>query len=247
MSGPNDVYDPKQVALLSVDALADAVAGAEKAFADAVDLEALHVAKSAHLGDRAPVSLARRELGALPPQARADAGRRVNETRKAIQAGHDAREETLVAERDARVLREETVDVTLPFDRRPRGARHPLAALTDRVSDLFVGMGFEIVEGPEIEAEWLNFDALNIGADHPARTMMDTFFVEPADGGLVLRTHTSPVQARTMLERREPPIYIACPGRVFRTDELDATHTPVFSQIEGLVVDKVATFLLPLH
>ena len=241
MSGPNDVYDPKQVALLSADALAEAVAGAEKALTDATDLDALHVAKTAHLGDRAPVSLARRELGALPPQARADAGRRVNDTRRAIQAAYEAREVALVAERDARVLREETVDVTLPFDRRPRGARHPLATLTERVSDLFVGMGYEIVEGPEVEAEWLNFDALNIGVDHPARTMMDTFFVEPADAGLVLRTHTSPVQARVMLERRTPPIYVAAPGRVFRTDELDSTHTPVFSQVEGLVVDKGIT------
>lgn len=241
MSGPNDVYDPKQVALLSADALAEAIAGADKAFTDAADLDALHVAKSAHLGDRAAVSLARRELGALPPQARADAGRRVNDARRTIQAAHDAREAVLVAERDARVLREETVDVTLPFDRRPRGARHPLATLTERVSDLFIGMGYEIVEGPEVEAEWLNFDALNIAADHPARTMMDTFFVEPADAGLVLRTHTSPVQARVMLERRTPPIYVACPGRVFRTDELDATHTPVFSQVEGLIVDKGIT------
>ena len=101
-------------------------------------------------------------------------------------------------------------------------------------------MGWEVAEGPEVEAEWLNFDALNLGPDHPARTMQDTFWVEPADGGLVLRTHTSPVQARTMLER-QPPIYVICPGRVFRTDELDATHTPVFHQVEGLVVDKGIT------
>ena len=101
-------------------------------------------------------------------------------------------------------------------------------------------MGWEVAEGPEVEAEWLNFDALNLGPDHPARTMQDTFWLEPADGGLVLRTHTSPVQARTMLDR-EPPIYVICPGRVFRTDELDATHTPVFHQVEGLVVDKGIT------
>ena len=101
-------------------------------------------------------------------------------------------------------------------------------------------MGWEIAEGPEVESEWLNFDALNFGADHPARQMQDTFFVEPPGSGLVLRTHTSPVQARTLLER-EPPIYVACPGKVFRTDELDATHTPVFHQFEGLVVDKGLT------
>jgi phenylalanyl-tRNA synthetase alpha chain len=101
-------------------------------------------------------------------------------------------------------------------------------------------MGYEVAEGPELEAEWLNFDALNLGPDHPARTMQDTFWLEPADGGLVMRTHTSPVQARTMLSR-QPPIYVVCPGRVFRTDELDATHTPVFSQVEGLVVDRGIT------
>ncbi len=240
MSGPNDPYDPKQVALLSPEALAEAVATAEKAFAEASDLDALAGVKPSHLGDRAPVLLARRELGALPPQARADAGRRVNEARVAVQAAYDERLAVLTAERDERVLREETVDVTLPWDRHPRGARHPLATVQDRVCDLFVGMGYEVAEGPEIEAEWLNFDALNIGPDHPARSMMDTFFVDPPEAGLVLRTHTSPVQARTMLHR-DPPIYVICPGRVFRTDELDATHTPVFAQVEGLVVDKGIT------
>lgn len=240
MSGPNDPYDPKQVALLSPEALSNAVAEAEKAFAAAADLDALSATRHSHLGDRAPVLLARRELGALPPQARADAGRRVNEARVAVQVAYDQRLAELTAERDARVLREETVDVTLPYDRRPRGARHPLSALQERICDLFVGMGYEVAEGPELETEWLNFDALNIAPDHPARSMMDTFFTEPADSGLVLRTHTSPVQARTMLAK-EPPIYIVCPGRVFRTDELDATHTPVFHQVEGLVVDKGIT------
>ena len=240
MSGTNDPYDPKQVALLAPEALAEAVATAEKAYAEAAGLTELAEAKSAHLGDRAPVSLARRELGALPPQARADAGRRVNEARTAIQAAYDDRLAALTAERDARVLAEETVDVTLPFARRPRGARHPLAALQERVIDLFIGMGYEVAEGPEVEAEWLNFDALNIGRDHPARSMMDTFFVDPAENHLVLRTHTSPVQARAMLDR-DPPIYVVGAGRVFRTDEVDATHSPVFGQVEGLVVDKGIT------
>src|SRR4029453_5795169 len=114
-----------------------------------------------------------------------------------------------------------------------------LTTLMERIGDLFIGMGYEIAEGPEIELEWANFDALNIAPDHPARTMMDTFYIAAAKGGSgqVLRTHTSPVQARTMLTR-EPPIYVICPGRVYRTDELDATHTPVFHQVEGLVVDK---------
>ncbi|MGR7027753.1 phenylalanine--tRNA ligase subunit alpha [Geodermatophilus sp. URMC 62] len=237
MSGANDPYDPKQVAALSAEALDAAVAAAREAFATAADLEALAAVRPAHLGDRAPVPLARRELGALPPAARADAGKRVNAARVAVTEAHDLRRAELEAERDARVLAEERVDVTLPWDRTPRGARHPLTTLMERIADVFVGMGYEVADGPEVEAEWFNFDALNIRPDHPARTMMDTLFVAPEDSGLVLRTHTSPVQARTLLARR-PPVYVVAPGRVYRTDELDATHTPVFHQVEGLAVDR---------
>lgn len=240
MSAPNDPYDPKPVAALAPEALAEAVAQAEKTFAGATDLTSLAQVKPVHLGDNAPISLARREIGALPPQAKAAAGRNVNEARTAIQASYEQRLAVLTAERDEQVLREETVDVTLPTDRRLAGARHPLSTLRERISDLLVAMGFEVVDGPELEAEWLNFDALNIGADHPARTMMDTFFLDPPESGLVLRTHTSPAQARVMLTRK-PPIYVAHPGKVFRTDELDATHTPVFHQVEGLVVDEGIT------
>jgi phenylalanyl-tRNA synthetase alpha chain len=132
------------------------------------------------------------------------------------------------------------VDVSLPARRQAIGALHPLTLLTNEISDLFVGLGYRVAEGPELEAEWLNFDALNIPADHPARTMQDTFFIEPRSSKLVMRTHTSPVQVRTMLEE-EPPIYVICPGRTYRADELDATHTPVFSQVEGLVIDKNIT------
>ncbi|GGM02895.1 MULTISPECIES: phenylalanine--tRNA ligase subunit alpha [Micromonospora] len=240
MSYRNDPYDPKQVALLDPAALAEAVADAEKTFADAADPDALTALRPAHLGDRSPVSLARREIGALPPAAKSDAGKRVNEARRAIEAAYAARAELLEREQAARVLVTERVDVTLPYDRRPRGARHPVSVLMERVSDFFVGMGYEVAEGPEVELEWTNFDALNIPADHPARGLMDTFHVAPEGSGLVLRTHTSPVQARTMLTRK-PPIYVVVPGRVYRTDELDATHAPVFHQVEGLVVDKGIT------
>ncbi|HEX5495019.1 MAG TPA: phenylalanine--tRNA ligase subunit alpha [Mycobacteriales bacterium] len=240
MSGANESYDPKRVAVLAPEALDLAAGEAGKAFAQAGDLDALAAARTAHLGDRSPVALARREIGALPPKARAEAGRRVNEVRAAVQSGYDARLAELTAERDERVLREEAVDVTLPWDRHPVGARHPLTTLQEWLADAFVGMGYEVAEGPEVEAEWFNFDALNMHPDHPARSMMDTFFVAPPGSGVVLRTHTSPVQARAMLERR-PPIYLVCPGRVFRTDELDATHTPVFHQLEGLVVDEGIT------
>jgi len=244
MTYRNDPYDPKQVALLDQASLDDVVAQAQKAFDGAADVDALVVLRPQHLGDRAPVALARREIGALPPHAKADAGKRVNEARAAIQAAYDARLSQVEAERASTVLVAEAVDVTLPWDRRPRGARHPLTTLMERIGDLFVGMGYEIAEGPEVELEWANFDALNIPADHPARGLMDTFWVQAAQtgsgSGLVLRTHTSPVQARTMLART-PPIYVVVPGRVYRTDELDATHSPVFHQVEGLVVDRGIT------
>src|ERR1043165_7621747 len=180
MTYRNDPYDPKQVALLDPAALEQAVHEAEKSFAEAADRDALAAVKHLHLGDRAPVSLARREIGALPPAAKADAGKNVNKARQAVQAAFDARREILEAERAARVWREETVDVTLPVGRRPQGARHPLTVLGEQVEDLFTGMGYEIAEGPEVESSWYNFDALNMGPDHPARQMMDTFYLQTA-------------------------------------------------------------------
>jgi phenylalanyl-tRNA synthetase alpha chain len=238
MSYRNDPYDPKQAALLAPEALDSAVRDAEAAFRSAADLDALAALKPPHLGDRSPVSLARREIGSLPPAAKSDAGKRVNSARQAIQSAYDARAGQLERERAARVLVEERVDVTLPWDRRPRGARHPLTTLMEHMGDLFIGMGYEIVEGPELELEWANFDALNIGPDNPVRGAMDSFYVDLP--GLVMRTHTSPGQVRTMLTRT-PPISVVCPGRAYRTDELDATHSPVFHQIEGLVVDEGIT------
>ena len=238
MSYRNDPYDPKQAALLDPSALAEAADEAKAAFAAASDLDALGALKPAHLGDRPPVSLARREIGSLPPAAKSDAGKRVNEVRQAIQAAFDERHAALEAHQNAQVLVDERVDVTLPWDRRPRGARHPLTTLMEHMADLFAGMGYDVVEGPELELEWANFDALNIGPDNPVRGSMDTFYVDLP--GLVMRTHTSPGQVRTMLTR-QPPIYVVCPGRVYRSDELDATHSPVFHQIEGLVVDEGIT------
>ncbi len=240
MSGTNDSYDPKQVAVLAPEALAKAVEDAERAFAEAATLDALAAVKPAHLGDRSPLLTARREIGALPPKARAEVGKRLNECRTAAQSAFDQRRAALQAERDSRVLQEEAVDVTLPWDRVPTGARHPITTLSERIADVFVAMGYEVAEGPELEAEWFNFDALNFPPDHPARTMQDSFYVAPEGSGQVLRTHTSPVQVRTLLER-ELPVYVVCPGRTFRTDALDATHTPVFHQVEGLAVDKGIT------
>jgi phenylalanyl-tRNA synthetase alpha chain len=238
MTYRNDPYDPKQAALLAPAALDAAVRDAEKAFAEAGDLDALGALKPVLLGDRAPVSLARREIGSLPPHAKAEAGKRVNEARQRIQSAFDGATERLQRERRERVLVEERVDVTLPWDRRPRGARHPLTTLMEHMSDLFIGMGYEIVDGPELELEWVNFDALNIGPDNAVRGAMDSFYVDLP--GLVMRTHTSPGQVRSMLSRR-PPIFVVSPGRAYRSDELDATHSPVFHQIEGLVVDEGIT------
>lgn len=240
MSATNDTYDPKQVEALAPETLDAARADASGAFAGATTLDALTALKPAHLGDRSPVLLARREIGALPPQAKADAGKRVNEARQSIQQAYDERHATLTVERDETVLVAEAVDVTLPSARHPRGSRHPLTQISERIADIFVGMGYEVAEGPEVESEWFNFDALNFLPDHPARTMQDTFHVEPPEARQVLRTHTSPVQIRAMLER-DLPLYVVCPGRTFRTDELDATHTPVFHQVEGLAVDKGLT------
>ena len=227
---PND-YDPKEVAALQPEALDQMAAEATAAFDAALDLDALAPAHTAHLGPRSPVALARRELGALPPQARADAGRRVNAALTRITEHYEQRREE---------LHEETVDVTLSWDRRPRGARHPLTLVQERIADVFVAMGWEVAEGPEAEAEWLNFDALNVPAHHPAREEQDTLWLDPPEAGVVLRTQTSPVQIRSLLQRGAP-CYVVVPGRVYRNDPLDATHSPVFHQIEGLAVDRGLT------
>ena len=240
MSGPNTDYDPVEVTPLKAEQVDEMREAALAAIAAAVDLDALKQVRIDHTGDRSPLALANREIGALPPQARKDAGQRIGQTRGAVNQALAARQTVLEAEHEERMLAEETVDVTLPWDRRTQGGRHPVTTMSERIADVFVAMGWEVAEGPIVEAEWLNFDALNLGADHPARTMQDTFWTEPADNHVVLRTHTSPVQARTMLTR-EPPIYVVCPGRVFRTDEYDATHSPMFHQVEGLVVDEGIT------
>lgn len=240
MSAPNSSYDPVEVSLLSPEEVQRSTDAALGAIAAAQDLDALKDVRIAHTGDRSPLALANREIGALPPAARKEAGQRVGRARGQVREALQARLAELEAERDERVLVEERVDVTLPSNPQPIGARHPLTSILDRIAEIFTALGYQVAQGPEVEAEWYNFDALNMPRNHPAREMTDTFFVESPDSGVVLRTHTSPVQARVMLTQ-EPPIYVICPGRTFRTDELDATHTPVFSQVEGLVVDEGIT------
>jgi phenylalanyl-tRNA synthetase alpha chain len=245
MSAPNKSYDPRAVAALAPDEVARALDEALAAVAAAGTLEELKAARIGHDGDRAPLSLANAEIGALPPQARGEAGRRVGAARGQLRASLRQRQVQLEADRDQQVLVTEAVDVTLPGGRVWPGARHPVTMLADRLSDVFVAMGYEVAEGPEAEAEWYNFDALNIPPDHPAREMQDTIFIASAAGpdvksGLVLRTHTSPVQIRSMLTR-PLPLYVVSPGRCYRYETADATHSSVFHQIEGLAVDEGLT------
>ena len=221
----------------NLNAAADA---AVSAFESAQDLDDLAAARRDHLGDDAPIPAARRSLGSLPKDQRKDAGRMVNMARGRVERSYAQAKEALERKRNEEVLKAERIDVTQPTTRGQNGAQHPITILSEQIADIFVGMGWEIADGPEIEAEYFNFDSLNFIPDHPARTLQDTFHVAPTGSKQVLRTHTSPVQMRTMLSR-DVPIYIACPGRVFRTDELDATHTPVFHQVEGLAVDRGLT------
>ena len=215
---------------------------------EADSLDALKAVRAALLGDQAPLVTANRTIGSLEPSKRGLAGKNLGQARKALTEALDARKEILAAEHEARMLVEESVDVTVPTRRRATGARHPLETLMEEVADFFVAMGWDIAEGPEIEHEWFNFDSLNFDIDHPARQMQDTLYIDgrsaggekEEDGHLVMRTHTSPVQSHSMLSRGVP-LYIACPGKVFRSDALDATHTPVFHQVEGLAVDKGLT------
>jgi phenylalanyl-tRNA synthetase alpha chain len=207
------------------------------AFEAATNLDELKIARLAHMGDKAPVSLASRALGSLSPDEKAAAGKVIGEAKAELSRILAQVTSKLEGERDERVLVDEVVDITLPVQRRHRGGLHPISIIKNEVSDFFIEQGFSVEEGPELESGWLNFDALNIPADHPARTMQDTFYIEPIESGMVLRTQTSPVQIRTMLSK-EPPIYVISPGRTFRADELDATHSPVFHQVEGLVIDR---------
>ncbi|HEU5222873.1 MAG TPA: phenylalanine--tRNA ligase subunit alpha [Candidatus Lumbricidophila sp.] len=231
MSGPSEI---------TPEAVDEAVAAALAAIAAAADSAALKLVRAEHTGEKSPLAALNALLRDVAPAQKAEVGKLVGGARGQVNQAFAGREAEIVAAEAATQLAAETVDVTALPSRFKAGARHPLTLLQDRVCDIFTGMGWEIAEGPEVESEWFNFDALNFDADHPARAMQDTFFIDPPEAHLVLRTHTSPVQVRAMLER-EVPIYVLAPGRVFRTDELDATHTPVFMQFEGLAVDKGLT------
>jgi phenylalanyl-tRNA synthetase alpha chain len=220
--------------------VAAAVDAALAAIAASDDLAALKLVKSAQLGEGSAIAALSAAMRDVAPDQKAAAGKLVGQARARANDAFAARESELFAVEDARRLAAETVDVTALPSRRTPGARHPLSLLQELIGDVFVGMGWEIAEGPELENEWFNFDALNFDEDHPARAMQDTFFVEPVESHLLLRTQTSPVQIRSLLTR-ELPVYVISPGKVFRTDELDATHTPVFHQVEGIAIDRGLT------
>jgi phenylalanyl-tRNA synthetase alpha chain len=218
----------------------EAVAAALEACATASSLEELKRAKTAHLGEKSTLSALNATLRDVPADQKASAGKLMGSAKADVQAAFAEAEAHWEALEEQQSLVSDALDLTALGSHRAEGARHPLSVLMEDMADVFVSMGWEIAEGPELEHEWFNFDALNFDADHPARAMQDTFFVDPVSRHMVLRTHTSPVQVRSLLER-ELPVYVVAPGRVYRTDELDATHTPVFHQIEGIAIDRDLT------
>ncbi|HHY63883.1 MAG TPA: phenylalanine--tRNA ligase subunit alpha [Clostridiaceae bacterium] len=201
------------------------------------DLRELEDLKVAYLGKKGELTAILKGMGALSPEERPVIGQLANEVRIFLENGIAQARERLMREERERRLKSEVIDVTMPGRIRPLGKKHPLTIVFDELKDIFLGMGYEIAEGPEIELDYNNFEALNIPKNHPARDTQDTFYISE---NVVLRTHTSPVQIRHM-KTHKPPIRIICPGRVYRSDAVDATHSPVFHQVEGLVVDKNVT------
>jgi phenylalanyl-tRNA synthetase alpha chain len=210
--------------------------------AESLDLAALQAAEATVLGRKSPLADVQRALGTFDDRDRPRVGQRVNDVREGLRAAFAARRDALEADDERRLLEADRVDLTLP-GRRPRpGSVHPLSVMMDRIVEVFTRLGYRVVEGPEVETEWYNFDALNIPKDHPARTEKDTIYLDlPGRTDLLLRTETSAMQIRTM-ERQPPPVYVVAPGRVFRQDTADPTHYPVFHQVEGLAVDEGITF-----
>jgi phenylalanyl-tRNA synthetase alpha chain len=207
--------------------------------ASADSSEALETAKVGVLGRKSPFSQVQRSLGSFGPEDRKRLGMAANELRDDLQAALDERRRALAGADEALLLEADRIDVTLPGRRLRTGSLHPLTIVEDEIVGIFTRMGYRVQEGPEIEDDWHNFEALNIPPDHPARTMKDSLYVEIP--GLLLRTETSAVQIRTM-ESQEPPVYIVAPGRTYRREAVDATHLSVFHQVEGLAVDEGISF-----
>ncbi len=204
---------------------------------NASDLTMLNDVRVAVLGKKGELTSVLKSMKDVEPQDRPKVGQWVNETRSAIEQVLDDKKKVLEQAKLEQQLKDEVIDVTLPAKRNAIGHRHPNASVLDEVERIFIGMGYQVVEGPEVEYDYYNFEALNIPANHPAKDEQDTFYINDK---ILLRTQTSPVQVRTM-EQMKPPIRMLAPGRVFRSDEVDATHSPSFHQIEGMVIDKGIT------
>jgi phenylalanyl-tRNA synthetase alpha chain len=210
---------------------------AEKDLSQVQSVQELENIKVKYLGKKGELTLVLRGMGALPAEERPVVGQLVNEVRAALEEKLEQTRKELSSKETAARLQKEKIDVTVPGNRRMLGKKHPLSIVIDEIKEVFIGMGYEIADGPEVEYDYYNFEALNIPAGHPARDTQDTFYITE---NILLRTQTSPVQVRVM-ENKKPPIKIICPGRVYRSDAVDATHSPIFHQVEGLVVDKGVT------
>lgn len=231
---------------ISIDALREKVQSALEEIGQAADLEILGALKSRLVGKQGEISGIKRQLGSLEPEERKTVGQAINEHMAALGQALASRQEALEVLRDNVILEAERLDLTLPARKAPRGSLHPLTETLENILDVLCGLGYEIVRGVEVESEWFNFDALNAPEDHPSRGLTDTIYVHEFDStatredgttDVLMRPQTSPMQIRTMLQS-EPPLAVAIPGRVYRQDTPDATHVPVFHQIEGLTIGK---------
>lgn len=212
-------------------------AAAQNALAAADSENIIEELRVKYLGKKGELTAILKQMGSLSPEERPAMGQLVNEAKQELETLIAEKKEALKAKATELKLRAETIDITMPAKEINAGGLHPLNIVINDMIDIFQSMGFDVVDGPEVETDYYNFECLNVPADHPARDMQDTFYLAE---NLLLRTQTSAAQIRTM-ETRKPPIRVICPGRVFRADEVDATHSPVFHQLEGLVVDKGIT------
>lgn len=220
--------------LNALNTIQEQAAQALSAVSDPKLLEELRVK---YLGKKGELTAILKKMGSLSAEERPKVGQRANEIRATIEQLIAQKAAEIKAEMQQKKLETEQLDVTMPGKARPIGKAHPLTKVLDEVKEIFLGMGFSVAEGPEVELDYYNFEALNLPKDHPARDTQDTFYISD---NVLLRTQTSPIQVRTM-EKQKPPIRIIAPGRVYRSDAVDATHSPLFHQIEGLVVDKGIT------
>ena len=218
-------------------AISRIITQAEQELLGARSLPALDAARVKYLGKKGELTAILKGMGALTPEERKAVGQAANDARAVIEAALGKKLAELKEAELGAQLADEVIDVTMPGRHAPLGKRHPLNLVLDEIKEIFLGMGFDVVEGPEVERDYYNFEALNIPKEHPARDTQDTFYISDE---VVLRTQTSPVQIRTM-EERKPPIRIIAPGKVYRSDAVDATHSPLFNQIEGMVIDKNVT------